>query len=145
MARFVNQYGMDPATQYTGYRFGIVNGQMWNNGSDDPVYTTSLVNLLVMGYKLTGDPQLLSRAKHFFNRGTKGVYGSLTQRAAADNVVGHFVDTQFDSSSGNFYLGQNKGELIYTYLIFENGGSPTVETGGPDIVPPSVPTGLRIR
>src|SRR5262249_26242672 len=65
MARFVAQYGLDPTYQYTGSAFGVVNGQVWHNYAQanpvtfwDPVYTTSLVNLLVMGYKYTGDVTL---------------------------------------------------------------------------------------
>lgn len=131
MARFVDQYGMDPLYQYTGIYFGIVNGTIYHSFSAtcgtsctdaDPVYTTSLVNALVLGYKLTGDRTLYDRAKHFFNRGTKGIHGSITARTAADYVVGHFVDTQFGSGTGYFYLANNKGELQYTYWIFENGG-----------------------
>jgi hypothetical protein len=136
MARFVDEFGLHPDYQYTGSWFGIVNGQVWHNYSAsqpvtfwDPVYTTSLVNTLVRGYKYTGDIRLYERAKEFFNRGTKGIYGSPTERLAGDNVVDHFVDTTFESE--NFYLNYNKGELQYTYLIFENGGSPTVETGPP--------------
>jgi hypothetical protein len=135
MARFVDQYGMDPTYQYTGAYFGIVNGKMWHDfsascgsacTSADPSYSTSLVNTLVRGYKYTGDVALLNRAKHFFNRGTKGVYGSLA-RSAPDNGVHHFVDTVFSSGNGYFYLAYNKGELQYTYLIFENGGTPNLE------------------
>ncbi|MFZ5468879.1 MAG: hypothetical protein ACOZIN_05515 [Myxococcota bacterium] len=59
------------------------------------------MNTLVLGYKLTGDAALLERAKYFFNRGTKGVYGSPTQRAADDATVHHFVESAFDSSSGS--------------------------------------------
>ncbi|MFA5313416.1 MAG: LamG-like jellyroll fold domain-containing protein, partial [Methanomassiliicoccales archaeon] len=111
MARFIDQYGLDQTYQYVGYRFGIVNGQVWHASSTwDPALTTSLVNTLVLGYKYTGDINLLNKAKNFFNRGTKGVYGSATQRTAVDNVVSHFVDTKFDTSTGNFYLGNNKGE-----------------------------------
>ena len=139
MARFVDQNGLDPAYQYAGSRFGIVNGQLWHNYSSstpvtfwDPVYTTSLVNLLAYGAKFSGDPQLLVRAQHFFNRGTKGVYGSPTQRAAADNIVHHFVDTVFDSSYGNFYLAYNKGELLYTYQLFDRSGT-TSDTVAPTI------------
>ena len=36
---------------------------------------------------------------------------------------------QFDSSYANLYLDNNKGELQYVYMIFENGGLPTVLTG----------------
>jgi hypothetical protein len=144
MAHFVDQYGLDPTYQYTGSWFGIVNGKVWHIYSAsqpvtfwDPVYTTSLVNTLVWGYKYTGDISLYNRAKYFFNRGTKSVYGSPTQRTAADNVVGHFVDTVFDSSTGNFYLAYNKGELQYTYALFEKpSASPS------DTIPPVPPTGL---
>lgn len=131
LARYVAAYGMDSYYQYTGSRFGIVNGQKWHNYSSgcgtsctdwDPVYSTSLVNTLVRGYKYTGDKSFYTLAQHYFNRGTKGIYGSATQRAAGDNVAHHFVDTRFDTSYGNFYLAYNKGELIYTYLLFENGG-----------------------
>jgi hypothetical protein len=90
-----------------------------------------------MGYKLTGDTALLNRAKVFFNRGTKGEYGT-GRRLAGDNVVHHFIDSTFDSSASNFYLEYNKGELQYTYLIFENGGLPTVD-GTPAPAPPPPP------
>ena len=150
MARYVNQYGLDQTYQYTGSRFGFDNGTVWHNYSAsqpvtfwDPVYTTSLVNTLVFGYKLTGDRQLYDKAKYFLNRGTKGVYGSPTQRVAADNAVHHFVDSTFDSSSGSFYLGYNKGELQYTYLLFENGGNPTVVST--DTSRPAAPRGLTVR
>jgi hypothetical protein len=134
MAKFVDQYGLDPGCQYTGYRFGIRNGQPWHNYSDgnttsctathwDSAYTTSLVDTLVRGYKYAGksagDRYLYDRAKYFFNRGTKGIYGDPRTRTAGDTEVAHFVDTRFDSSSGFFYLNFNKGELQYTYLMFE--------------------------
>jgi hypothetical protein len=86
------------------------------------VYSTSLVNTLVRGYQYTGDRSFYTMAKHYFNRGTKGVYGSSTQRAAGDTVAHHFVDTRFASSSGYFYFDYNRGELQYTYLLFGNGG-----------------------
>ena len=130
MINFVDQYGLDPVYQYTGSTFGFVNGKLWHSYSGttsiatfwESAYTTSLVNTLVMGYKLTGDSRFLDRAKHFFNRATKAKYGSPTAREAGDNVVHHFVDTIF--SSDKWYLSYNKGELQYTYLIFENGGLP---------------------
>lgn len=126
MARFVDQYGLDSTYQYAGSWFGLLNGNPWHNYSAggiptfwDPTYTTSLVNTLVLGYKFSGDRALYDRAKHFFNRGTKSVYGSPTARSSPDNVVDHFVDTKF---AFDFWLAYNKGELQYTYLIFENGG-----------------------
>lgn len=126
MAHFVDQYGLDPTYQYTGKTFGFLSdGSLWHsyslNGPTtfwDPAYTTSLVNTLVRGYRYTGDRSLYDRAKYFFNRGTKGIYGEAVKRAAADNVVAHFVDTQFASSTGFVYLDNNKGELQYSYLMF---------------------------
>lgn len=130
MAKFIDQYGLDPGCQYTGYRFGIRDGKPWHSYTDgntsactaghwDSSYTTSLVNSLVRGYKYTGDTRYYERAKYFFNRGTKGVYGNPSIRTALDTEVHHFVDTRFDSSSGNFFMNYNKGELQYTYLLFE--------------------------
>jgi hypothetical protein len=129
MARFDAQYGLDPYYQYSGKEFGFApDGSLFHTYSDgcgttctfwDSVYTTSLVNTLVRGYKYTGDCTLYQRAKYFFNRGTKAVYGEPLQRAAADNQVGHFIDTQFASSTNFVYLDNNKGELQYTYLMFE--------------------------
>jgi hypothetical protein len=130
MASFVDQYGLDPGCQYTGYRFGIRDGQPYHSYSDgntasctasfwDTVYTTALVNTLVRGYRHSGDTRYYARAKHFFNRGTKGVYGDPNTRTAPDHGIHHFVDTRFDSSSGFFYLSYNKGELQYTYLLFQ--------------------------
>lgn len=130
MAYFVKDYGLDPTYQYSGSVFGIVNGKVWHNYSSScgtsctvwyPVYTTDLVNTLMWGYKLTGDTTLHQRAKYFFERGTKGKYGSTTNRSP-DGVVDHFVDTLFNSGDGYYYLSYNKGELQYTYLLFENGG-----------------------
>ncbi len=102
-----------------------------------------------MAYKFTGDRNFLDAtpannlypAKYCFNRGTKNYFGSTTLRegpggttlvgvvgggAGNENVAYHLVDTRFDTSTGNVYLYNNKGELQYTYLIFENGGVPTV-------------------
>lgn len=131
MARFIDQHGLDPTYQYSASVFGIVNGRTWHKYAAtepvtfwDPVYTTSLVNTLVLGYKYSGDRRLYERAKHFFDRGTKGLYGEPRKRATTDRAVHHFVDTIFASASGNRYLEYNKGELQYTYLLFENGGLP---------------------
>jgi hypothetical protein len=141
MATFVDKFGLDPVVQYAGYTAGVdPNGKPYHSGLADSSYTTSLVNILVMGYKLTGNSALLSRAKTFFNRGTKGVYGSTTIRLCADDKVHHFVDTIFASSTNYVYLDRNRAELLYTYLIFENGGNPIIEGAAP-----SPPRNLRIE
>jgi hypothetical protein len=84
----------------------------------DPVYTTSLVNTLVRGFRYTCDTHYYERAHHFFERGNKGLYGEPVERAAEDGVVHHFVDTVFSSADGLFSLDYNKGELQYSYLLF---------------------------
>jgi len=141
MATWMRANGLDPTYRYCSNYLGILgSGGAWWNYSLGPVtfwdgvYTISIVNLLVMGYKFTGDSTFLTGAasnghypaQYCFNRGTKNIYGSTTNRECADNVAGHFVDTRFDTSTNNQYLYNNKGELQYTYLIFENGGAPTV-------------------
>ena len=159
MATWMLHNGLDPTYRYCSDTLGIKNGgaggAWWNYSLVPPVtdwdgsYTVSIVNLLVMAYKFTGDRNFLDAtpannlypAKYCFNRGTKNYFGSTTLRegpggstltgvvgggAGNENVAYHFVDTRFDTSTGNVYLYNNKGELQYTYLIFENGGVPTV-------------------
>jgi hypothetical protein len=157
MATWMRANGLDPTYRYSSNTLGIrgSGGAWWNYSLEQPVnswdgtYTISLVNLLVLGYKFTGDSTFLTgsppagstngpySAQYCFNRGTKSVYGSTTLRETGpngqhgagggnENVAWHFMDTQFDTSSGNVYLSFNKGELQYTYLIFENGGAPTL-------------------
>jgi hypothetical protein len=130
MARFVERYGLDPTYEYSGSLFGIVNGQVWHNYAAqkpvtfwDPVYTTSLVNTLVRGYRYTCEAHFLESAKHFFSRGNRGIYGEPVQTAAPEGTVHHFVDTRLSTATGNFYLDYNKGELQYTYLLFEPAGA----------------------
>ncbi len=129
MARFVDQYGLDPTYKYNAGWFGVVNGQPWHRGYTvfDSAYTTSLVNALVRGYKYTGDRKYYDKARFFFNCGTKGKYETTTP-CQATNTVHHFVDTIFESSYESFYLHYNKGELQYTYLLFEKGGLPLAGT-----------------
>lgn len=123
MARYLHAHGLDPTSRYTGYRLGHDNGVSFND-APSYVYTICQVNALVRGYQLTGDAALLEDAKTFWQRGVNGVYGSLTERRGPDGTVSHFVDSEFDTSYGNFYFAHNKGELQYTYGLFENGGQP---------------------
>lgn len=143
MADYCLRFGLDPTYRYSSNYFGKfgAGGHWWNYSvlgepvtSWDGFYTTSLVNLLVMAYKFTGTSNYLNGtpavnnypAKYCFNRGTKAIFGSTSAREVADNIAGHFVDTKFDTSTGSVYLYDNKGELQYTYLIFERGGVPSL-------------------
>jgi hypothetical protein len=144
VARFVSAHGLDETYQYTGKTFGIVNGQTWHNYSAngptdtwDPSYTTSMVNILMRGYRYTCETGFKEQAKYYFERGNKGIYGQSTQRSAPDGQVHHFVDTVFASATENFYLKYNKGELQYTYLLFEEGTAS-------DVVKPTPPV-LNLR
>jgi hypothetical protein len=126
MADYVDVHGLDAQYDYTGSMFGIVDGETWHNyGATepvefwDPVYTTALVNVLARGWRYTCDPHYYERARHFFERGNRGIYGEPTETAAPEGTIHHFVDTVFDTSQGSFYLNYNKGELQYTYLLFD--------------------------
>lgn len=126
MAGFVDEYGLDPDYQYTASMFGIVDGEVWHGYAAeepvefwDPVYTTSLVNTLVRGWRYSCDPAFYERARFFFERGNRGIYGEPVETAAPEGTIHHFVDTRFDTSSGSFFYDYNKGELQYTYLIFD--------------------------
>lgn len=126
MARYVEKRGLDPEYDYTAATFGIVDGQTWHSYAAeqpvtfwDPVYTTSLVNTLMRGYRYSCEPHFYESAKHFFSRGNSGIYGEPETRAAPEGTVHHFVDSIFSSASGFFFYDYNKGELQYTYLLFE--------------------------
>jgi hypothetical protein len=129
MADFLDQYGVDPTYEYCGSSFGIIGGNIYHNYARppvdfwDPVYTTALVNTMLWAYKFTGDIAYYNKGKYFFNRGTKGIYGEPTRRDCGETEVCHFVDTKFSSVSGYFYYDYNKGELQYTYLMFEEPGT----------------------
>jgi hypothetical protein len=162
MAEFVNNYGMDRTFLFSCPVIGVRLGAPFCHGLTgassaivDPNYTISLVNLLVMRYKLTGETAYLDKAKVFFNRGSKFKYnlpGGEPIRETSDTTVGHFVDTQCGgayqvcstlSDSNAFLFARNRGELQYTYMIFENGGLPTTESA--PSTPPTAPTNLVVR
>lgn len=133
IANFVLAHGRDTTSGFTGSYFGLnPSAQTIHNhastGAWQPVYTLSLVNTLVYGYKLSGDSTYLNEAWVYLNKGTKfadavAPYNVLPARLAADGVVHHFMDTEY---SGAFF-GRNNGEFQYTYRLFENGGVPTVD------------------
>jgi hypothetical protein len=149
MAAYVNYYGIAPTWNYTGNWYGIspncaiAHSYQSNNGCGDgsgfwdPYYSISQTNLLVMGFKLTGDPQYYNRAHYFWLRGTKARYrGGLPPSRIADNQINHYMDTRTDSATGHRFLDYNKGELQYTYLLFE----PVVSSSSP-----SPPKNLTVK
>ena len=141
MARYIEHYGHDPSWLYPncGTRIGHEgDGSRWysspgdgtlNNAAKNPSYDSSLVNMLVIGYKLTGDTDLLDRARIHFARCNRYEEGSpYALQAASINHLHKYADTQ--NNPGNDEFDWNKGVLQYTYMIFENGGNPSVVGSG---------------
>lgn len=131
MARFVEYYGHDPShsPKFTSAYFGHENGNYWHrdaNMSASATYDISVVNTLVWGYKLTGDVNLLKRARSHFRQGTRWTEGE-PQRSGRGPLVGEtdvyaFVDTR--KNAEQLYFAHNKGQLQYCYQLLENGGTP---------------------
>jgi hypothetical protein len=142
MGNYVSTYGLNPSHNYAEQSFGFNKATPLYYGGCSPAYTTQLVNTVVYAYKFSGTQALLKQAKIIFNRGTKGAYGTCA-RTASDTSIHHFVDTRFASGDGYYYLDYNKGELFYTYMLFENGGNPYVDYQ--DTEAPSPPANLRIN
>lgn len=151
IALWTEYYAHDPSwvNPMVGAWFGQ-NGDLtrWHRDTDsgntnvkgaDPSYDTAIVNSLVIGYKLTGQTTMLNLAKTMFRRGTIFAPGSVVDapftKLVADNEVHHFVDTL--TNPDVFLFDYNKGELQYSYLLFENGGNPVVLAN-----PPQAPSGL---
>jgi hypothetical protein len=162
MAQWVKYYAHDPSyvMPMTGDWFGQQGDlSRWHDNPDsgsanvkgaDPSYDTSLVNTMVIGYKLTGDNSMLDFAKVLFRTGTifsaghpSETPGSVT-KLVADNEVSHYVDTLHnpDTWSDYFLFDYNKGELQYSYLLFENGGNPIVMG---NVIAPRAPTNLTAQ
>jgi hypothetical protein len=85
-----------------------------------------VVNTLVWGYKLTGDVNLLNRARAHFRQGTRWAEGE-PQHSGRGPLVGEtdvyaFVDTR--KNAEQLYFAHNKGQLQYCYQLLENGGTP---------------------
>ena len=136
MSRFINHYCVNPSHvngmsgswwghANGGYHHARHNGAGHTNPNTAPAeaaYQTSHVNSLVIGYKLTGDTALLDKAKAQFRSGTQYDDGGPGTPKQPDNQVHHYIDTL---ANPDFYFAYNKGELQYSYLLFENGGVPS--------------------
>lgn len=158
MARWVQYYAHDPtwvqpmAGDWFGQngnltrRYSISDSGNVNIKSGDPSYDTSMVNTLVIGYKLTGDATLLTAAGSLFRTGT--LYPSGAPSESNPNILGpanrvyHYVDTLASSGDDFLLFDYNKGELQYSYLLFENGGNPIVMG---TVISPRPPTNLTAQ
>jgi len=134
IARYVEHYAHDPTWvgPNVGSRFGHQgDGTRWhkdggdsgsvNTVSADPSYDIALVNTCVIGYKLTGDSALLTRAQVHFSRGNR--WRPWGTQLAPITEVHRYVDTVPDTAP-NLEFSWNKGQLQYCYMLFENGGVP---------------------
>jgi len=140
MAQFASQFALHSTYQYTGYWLAIdypKPGDVWHDTFDripstncpnplrgfDPGYTIAWIDILMRGYRLTGDTTYLTRAKYHWDRGSKGVGGHPDQRAAGPNQVYHFMNDRFLSGSGiggggGTYYAWGNGDLSYASLLF---------------------------
>lgn len=138
-ARFMEYYAHNPANTGSGgpfcsSYFGITaGGGYWHRDVPGGAnYDISVVNILVWGYKLTGDTDLLDRAKIHFRQATRwkelepGANVSPSPLVGATEVY-DFLDTR-RNVGGSPYFTDNKGQLIYGYQLLENGGDPAVLT-----------------
>ncbi len=121
MARFAQRYAMNPADGQSGSAIAFDTGA--------PVYTPNLhaytaqwADILVRGYRLTGDRALLDRAKLHWQNGTD----------AAAGRVGRFVNSVWLSGGQPFYRWN--GDLTYTQLLFYDEVHSTGST--PSALPP---------
>ena len=102
-------------------------------GSPSQVYNLPPVNGLVFAYKFTGDQSYLDAAWTVFRN-----FQFLTSGSAG--TLDHYTDSQLSSATGFNFLANNKGELQYTYALFDNGGNPTLVDGTvADLPPPKKP------
>ena len=134
-ARFMEHYGHNPANTGSGGPFcssymGITaGGGYWHRDVPGGAnYDISIVNLLVWGYKLTGDTDLLDRAKVHFRQATRWREGEPGANVNPTPYVGatevyDFIDTRRNTGGSQYFI-DNKGQLQYCYQVFENGGDP---------------------
>ncbi len=108
MSRFINHYCVNPAHingmsgswwghangNYAHYRHNGAGHTNPNTAPADPVYQTAHVNSLVIGYKLTGEPALLAKAKEQFRKGTQYPDAGPGAVKQPDNHVHHYIDTR---------------------------------------------------
>jgi hypothetical protein len=104
------------------------------DGSPDGVYTICPVNGLVMAYKMTGTAAYLTKAWTCWNNWQTepkpvGDDGRTWPSAGTND---HYADSGIQS--GNDYLRYNKGELQYSYALFEGAGSPVAVEQYPETV-----------
>ena len=140
MARYVQYYALDPSWNYpnVGSYFGHTNtGDRWwtrdivHTRADgtlaiadtDCSYDASLINVMVMGYKLTGEQSMLDKARVFFSRCNRWLPGPNDFKAASENHLLKYMDTT--PNNGHDKMQWNKGVLQYGYQVFENGGNPS--------------------
>ncbi len=141
LANFVLKYGLHSTADYSGKAIAVNwpnSGDIWHKyfdggGGFDPFYTISLVDVLMRGYLLTNNQQMLNNAKQHWNRGSKAEYGS-TARLAGDNEIRRYVNGSFLDD----HLYVSNGDLSYTALLFAGDGLQT------DNVAPSAPSSVSV-
>jgi hypothetical protein len=146
MARYVQWYAHRSSWNWpnVGNRFGHApDGDYFHNSpqdgvslgeaSKDPSYDMSIINVMVFGYKLTGEQEMLDFAATLFSRGNRFRQAApFTEKdnSVTNNEVWNYLDTI--AAAGQTRFDFNKGQLQYCYQVIENGGAPSImDDGGP--------------
>lgn len=145
IATFWRDYGLDPATHYGGDEVVVDSPQLgdvqhltytqWADTQPVWPYTVassseSMINALVIGYRLTGDGSYLARAKFYWNQASKRKYNDpYDQHIASDTQVGRWANSlQGWPATSLFYT--DGGDLTPISLLF-------YEAARADSIPPN--------
>lgn len=129
MSEFVRDHALHPKWQQSAKSLsldlpqpGSIQYQDWKDDVEpvmNPYHTFAWVDTLVRGYRLTGDPAFLNRARYFWDRGSKAQYRKPANfRAAGDGVVGHFANAHFNCCGNHPVFFRMNGELQFVHLLF---------------------------
>lgn len=148
LATFYRDIPLD-ANGFLNLRMGrnISNGSAvatGGRGTPYGVYTIPPINGLVFAYKFTGTQSYLDRAWQLWNNWQASTYWTGRGGGPAQplGTVHHYTDSLLTSSEAFRFLDNNKGELQYTYALFENGGRPALLT---DLTKPQPPSDLVVQ
>jgi len=142
-----------PTDATTGLTYWLMGrntgtGLQVNNPGPSDVYTIPPINGLVIAYKFTGNQAYLTRAWDLFkaHQASDRWEGTgVGTTPVSYGTVHHYVDTLLGPAPRTM-LAHNKGELQYTFALFENDGAPIAVDAGimPSWYPSSANTILEM-
>lgn len=124
-AQWVRKYALDSTYQYASSDIALdypEMGSVWQKYFFKTPLTSFYhkptiwpIDMLVCGFRLTGDASYLEQAILHWNRGSKVKDGVPITRFASDTQVGNFMNSEF-TTSGNCYA--DGGDLVTAHLLF---------------------------